>query len=515
MRTKSPDEPQATIRNKRYRNIMKPYQRITLFATVLATVTMPSSLPAQVPAVEETVAPASERQLQINNTEQEALRKLYQSAVEDMHKAKDVLRDNVSPHEETGLRLKYIRSMQWVAQIESKLRKFQPSNATKVAALTKRLDEIMLEKGRSTGDIAFHCDILATADKGIPYDNGINIVLMHTEKTEGSGRTLDKLSLHDYLKALAEDAGLVVDIGEDVVSLRHPKEADVSSTEPKDKEVDKELAFYEKIYGVKIRRVRPKSEYHNPDEFYADIAARLNIREIIDKAADAKFGSKDDNGVEIRTLARVRPSATASKPGWDIVMTCYTPHPKNANVDSAKGIVIQRLHLDFEGNVTFLERSPLGVKMDDAENRESLRRSKDAEITESDVSSSEPKDKEKDKELAFYEKTYGVKISGVDQKSEYDNPDLFYWEIAMQLNIPKIVAKAADAKFGSTGEMRRVTYVRPSATASKPGWDILMACYTPAAKNANVDSSKKIMLQRLHLDFEGNVTFLERFPAKK
>jgi len=75
MRTKSPDEPQATIRNKRYIIIMKTYQRITLFATVLATVTMPSSLPAQVPAVEETVAPASERQLQINITEQEALRK--------------------------------------------------------------------------------------------------------------------------------------------------------------------------------------------------------------------------------------------------------------------------------------------------------------------------------------------------------------------------------------------------------------------------------------------------------
>ncbi len=503
---------------------MKTYQRITLFATVLATVTMPSSLPAQVPAVEETVAPASERQLQINITEQEALRKLYQSAVEDMHKAKDVLRDNVSRHEEEGLRLKYIRSMQWVAQIESKLRKFQPSNATKVAALTKRLDEIMLDKGWSTGgDIAFRCDILATDEKGIPYDNGINIVLMHTENKKGPYRYLDKQSLHDYLKVLAKDAGLVVDIGEDVVSLRHPKEANVSSTEPKDKEEDKEkdkeLAFYEKTYGVKFPGVDPKSEYDDPDEFYGEVAMELNIPEIIDKAADAKFGSTRES----RRMARVRPSANASKPGWDIDMLCYTP--KNANVNSPIKVELQKLHLDFEGNVTFLERFPSGVKMDDAENRESLRHSKDAEITESDVSNTEPKDKEedketeKDKELAFYEKIYGVKIRRVGPKSKYHNPDEFYADIAARLNIREIIDKAADTKFGSKDdngvEIRTLARVRPSATASKPGWDIVMTCYTPHPKKANVDSAKGIMIQQLHLDFEGNVTFLERFPAKK
>lgn len=358
MRTRPPDDPQATNRVTPFRNIMKSYQRITLFATVLATVAIPSLLRGQAPAVEGKDTPASERQLELNNAEREALRKVYQSAVEEMHKAKDEMRTNAEKSNDIGT---YIRSMQWVVQVESRLRKFQPSDATKVAALKKRLDEIFIDHA-SVGDIVFQCEILATQDKGIPFDNGINIVLMHTGKTPETYRELDyKPSLHDYLKALAKEAGLVVHIGEDVVSLRHPKDAEISEAapdKPKDEEKDEELAFYEKTYGKKIPGVSPKSKYDNPDEFYSDIAEQLGLLEIISKAADAKFGSKEENGAEFRTLARVRPSATAGKPGWDIVMPCYTPKPKHEKVDSAKKAMVQLLHLDFEGNVTFLKRFP-------------------------------------------------------------------------------------------------------------------------------------------------------------
>ncbi len=478
---------------------MKTHQRITLVASVLATVAIPSSLRAQASAAEGKDTPPTERQLELNNAEREALRKVYQAAVEEMHKAKDLLRDyKLNGGDENELRMKYMRSMQWAVQVETKLRKFQPSDATKVAALTKRLDEIILDYA-SVGNIVFQCEILATQHKGIPFDNGINIVLMHTGETKETWRKLDdkQISLHDYLKALAKEAGLVVHIGEDVVSLRLPEDlalAAAATDKPQVDEQDAELAFYEKTYGKKIFGVRPLSQYPHSREYYAAILEQLGLRDIIFKAADAKFGTGDENGPEARTLSHVGPSPIAHKPGWYIMMMCRPAQSEQEKAASQRRLFIRKLHLDYEGNVEFLES-----------------------IAAWEQAPAKPKEEKKNEELDFYEKTYGKKISHlVNPKSKYENPDEYYANIADRLGLREIISKAADAKFGSPevngGELRTLARVRPSANATKPGWDIVMTCYTPKPKHENVDSAKTLMVQRLHLDYQGNVTFLDRRP---
>lgn len=336
---------------------MKTHQRITLFAAALATIAIPSSLLAQEPAVEGKNTPASERQLELDNAEREALRKVYQAAVEEMHKVKDEMRTNRKKADDIHT---FIRAMQWVVQVETKLTKFQPSDATKVAALTKRLDEIILDR-RSVGDVAFYCEILASQGKGIPFDNGINIVLMHKGKTKETWRQLDEkqISLHDYLKALAKEAGLVVHIGEDVVSLRLPEDLALSEAAPAKPEVERycpELDFYEKTYGKEIPYVTPKVRYSDPSEFYGEVAIALGLPEIVSEASDAKFGSPKKDGFEEWELDYVAPSADATKPGWDIVMACRTPKPVDKKKDAVRIVIKQKAHLDFKGNATFSER---------------------------------------------------------------------------------------------------------------------------------------------------------------
>jgi hypothetical protein len=336
---------------------MKSYRLITLFASVLATVAIPSSLRAQASAAEGNDTPPSERQLELNNAEREALRKVYQDAVEEMHKLKDEMRTNRKKADDIHT---YIRAMQWVVQVETKLRKFQPSDATKVAALTKRLDKIILDYA-SVGNIVFQCEILATQDKGIPFDNGINIVLMHTGETKETWRKLDdkQISLHDYLKALAKEAGLVVHIGEDVVSLRLPEDLALSEAAPSKPKVERicpELDFYEKTYGKEISGVDPKSEYSDPSEFYGEVAYALSLPEIFSEASDAKFGSPKKDGFGEWELDFVAPSADATKPGWKIVMACRTPKPVDKKKDAVRIVIKQKAHLDFKGNATFSER---------------------------------------------------------------------------------------------------------------------------------------------------------------
>ncbi len=473
---------------------MKTHQRITLVASVLATVAIPSSLRAQASAAVAKDTPASERQLELNNAERQALRKVYQTAVEEMHKVKDEMRTNPEKRNDVET---YIRAMQWVVQVETKLRKFQPSDATKVAALTKRLDEIILDYA-SVGNIVFQCEMLASQGKGIPFDNGINIVLMHKGKTKETWRKLDgELILHDYLKALAKEAGLVVHIGEDVVSLRLPEDlalAEAATEKPQVDEQDAELAFYEKTYGKKIFGVRPLSQYPHSREYYAAILEQLGLRDIIFKAADAKFGTGDENGPEARTLSHVGPSPIAHKPGWYIMMMCRPAQSEQEKAASQRRLFIRKLHLDYEGKVAFLE-----------------------EIAAWEQAPAKQKEEKKNEELDFYEKTYGKKISHlVNPKSKYENPDEYYANIADRLGLRDIISKAADAKFGSPEvngvELRTLARVRPSANATKPGWDIEMTCYTPKPKHENVDSAKKVMVQLLHLDYQGNVTFLDRMP---
>ena len=50
--------------------------------------------------------------------------------------------------------------------------------------------------------------------------------------------------------------------------------------------------------------------------------------------------------------------------------------------------------------------------------------------------------------MAFFERKYQKKITGVKPKGEYSDPDQFYSAIAMQLGIPEIALRAAAEKYG-------------------------------------------------------------------
>ena len=51
-------------------------------------------------------------------------------------------------------------------------------------------------------------------------------------------------------------------------------------------------------------------------------------------------------------------------------------------------------------------------------------------------------------DVAFFEKKYQTKITGVKAIEEYDDPDKFYSAIAKQLGIPQLAMEAAAQKFG-------------------------------------------------------------------
>src|SRR5512135_3231988 len=62
-----------------------------------------------------------------------------------------------------------------------------------------------------------------------------------------------------------------------------------------------------------------------------------------------------------------------------------------------------------------------------------------------------------EEDVAFFEKKYQKKITGVKPKGEYADPDQFYSAIAVQLGIPEIAWEAAAKKFGWKKDDGKVT----------------------------------------------------------
>jgi len=96
----------------------------------------------------------------------------------------------------------------------------------KVAALTKKLDSITIPtaefRGANVADVVQF--LTAVAKENDPDKAGVNIVLMDKENKSKVTLTLQKASLHKILKLVGEMAGLSVDVEEDAVVLRKPKD---------------------------------------------------------------------------------------------------------------------------------------------------------------------------------------------------------------------------------------------------------------------------------------------------
>jgi hypothetical protein len=102
----------------------------------------------------------------------------------------------------------------------------QESANPKVAALTKTLDSIIIPEVQfREANVADVVQFLTTAAKEYDADKtGVNIVLMDKENTSKVTLTLKNISIHKILKLTAEMAGLSVDVEEECVVLRKPKE---------------------------------------------------------------------------------------------------------------------------------------------------------------------------------------------------------------------------------------------------------------------------------------------------
>jgi hypothetical protein len=82
-----------------------------------------------------------------------------------------------------------------------------------------------------------------------------------------------------------------------------------------------------------------------------------------------------------------------------------------------------------------------------------------------------------EEDVAFFEKKYQKKITGVKPKGEYADPDQFYSAIAVQLGIPEIAWEAAAAKFGWKKDDGKVTKTMvkggPTAGGGQGTWDVM------------------------------------------
>lgn len=117
-----------------------------------------------------------------------------------------------------------------------------------------------------------------------------------------------------------------------------------------------------------------------------------------------------------------------------------------------------------------------------------------------------------EEDVAFFEKKYQKKITGVKPKGEYADPDQFYSAIAAQLGIPEIAWQAAAAKFGWKKDDGKHTFTMlkggPTAGGGQGTWDVMFMRYTinPQTQKPDPASMQQVMVQ---LDYDGNIKFPE------
>jgi hypothetical protein len=117
-----------------------------------------------------------------------------------------------------------------------------------------------------------------------------------------------------------------------------------------------------------------------------------------------------------------------------------------------------------------------------------------------------------EEDVAFFEKKYQKKITGVKPKNEYSDPDQFYSAIGKQLGIPEIAWKAAAEKFGWKKDDGKNTFTMlkggPTAGGGQGTWDVMFMRYTinPQTQKPDPASMQQVMVQ---LDYDGNVKFPE------
>ena len=116
------------------------------------------------------------------------------------------------------------------------------------------------------------------------------------------------------------------------------------------------------------------------------------------------------------------------------------------------------------------------------------------------------------KKIEFFEKLYMIKIRNVLPLEKYDDPDMFYSEIAKQAGIPQMALDAVEEKFD--WKQNKSFFL---TTMVKGGWDAdywgVMVVRAPIAiTKAKTAEEKKKLLQTMEMKFvaikyDGTISF--------
>jgi hypothetical protein len=112
-----------------------------------------------------------------------------------------------------------------------------------------------------------------------------------------------------------------------------------------------------------------------------------------------------------------------------------------------------------------------------------------------------------EEDVAFFEKKYQRKITGVKPKGEYPDPDQFYSAIGRQLGIPELAWKAAAEKYGWKKDDGKTTLTilkgGPTSAGGEGCWDVLfIRCKSnPQTKKPDPATMEQVMVQ---VDYDGN-----------
>ena len=117
-----------------------------------------------------------------------------------------------------------------------------------------------------------------------------------------------------------------------------------------------------------------------------------------------------------------------------------------------------------------------------------------------------------EEDVAFFEKKYRRKITGVKPKNEYSDPDQFYSAIGKQLGIPEVAWKAAAEKYGWKPDDDKHTFTMlkggPAAGGGQGTWDVMFirSKINPETQQPDPATLEQVMVQ---VDYDGNITFPE------
>ena len=106
------------------------------------------------------------------------------------------------------------------------------------------------------------------------------------------------------------------------------------SKDLKPSEDRRKVEFFEKLYDIKIKGVKPIDEYQDPDTFYSEIAKQVGIPKIVYEVVEEKFGWKNDE--ESFLLLMIKGGGNNN--AWGVMVTKVQTVIKNlqGNIKNAK-----------------------------------------------------------------------------------------------------------------------------------------------------------------------------------